>query len=155
VFDRKPHSHVKMLRALYADFGLLAQFASEDIVLHAGGSRGIMSGDYVGKPAVLAKEMELYRRSGGSLVLTADDIVANDYFGVVLGRLAANRHGHRFEGAVCGLWRFQDGLIVEHWENCADWPAAERFFVDECDHETSQETSPETNAEPSVQDSTE
>jgi ketosteroid isomerase-like protein len=120
-----------MLRAIYADFSLLEKFASEDIVLHAGGSRDIMTGDYVGRQAVLAKELELYRRSGGSLVMTADHVVANDHFGVVLGRLAANRDGHRFEGEICGLWRFQDGLIVEHWENCADWPAAERFFVDE------------------------
>lgn len=133
--DPKPHPHVEMLRAIYANFSLLAEFARDDIVLHAAGSRDIMTGDYVGKQAVLAKEMELYRRSGGSLVLTEDDIVANDYFGVVLGRLAANRDGHRFESQVCGLWRFQDGLIVEHWENCWDWPAAERFFVDEFDQE--------------------
>lgn len=139
MFDRKPHPHVEMLRAIYADFSLLAEFASDDIVLHAAGSRSIMTGDYIGKRAVLAKEMDLFRRSGGSLVLTADDIVANDYFGVVLGRLAANRHGHRFEGEVCGLWRFQGGLIVEHWENCADWPAAERFFVDEFDGEANAE----------------
>jgi hypothetical protein len=129
--DRTSHPNVEMLREIYADFGLLAKFASDDIVLHASGSRGIMTGDYVGKQAVLAKEMELYRRSGGSLVLTADDVVANDYFGVVLGRLVANRDGHPFEGEICGLWRFENGFIVEHWENCADWPAAERYFVDE------------------------
>lgn len=128
--DRE-HPHVALLRDIYADFGLLDKYASDDIVLHAGGARDIMAGDYVGKQAVLAKEMELYRRSGGSLVMTADHIVANDHFGAVLGRLTANRAGRRFEGEVCGLWRFRDGLIVEHWENCADWSAAERFFVDE------------------------
>jgi hypothetical protein len=127
----EPHPHVKMLRAIYADFSLLERYASEDIVLHAAGSRGIMTGDYIGKQAVLAKEMELYRRSGGSLVLTAAHVVANDHFGAVLGPIAANRDGHRFEGEFCGLWRFHDGHIVEHWENCADWPAAERFFVDQ------------------------
>jgi ketosteroid isomerase-like protein len=124
-----------MLRAIYRDFSLLAEFASDDIVLHAAGSRDIMTGDYFGKQAVMAKEMELYRRSGGSLVMTTDDIVANDNFGVVLGRLAADRNGQRFEGEICGLWRFENGVIVEHWENCADYPAAERFFVDEFDAE--------------------
>jgi ketosteroid isomerase-like protein len=125
------HPHVALLRRIYADFGLLDKYASDDMVLHAGGSRDILAGDYVGKQAVLAKEMELYRRSGGSLVMSADHIVANDHFGAVLGRLTARRDGRRFEGEICGLWRFQSGLIVEHWENCADWPAAERFFVDE------------------------
>jgi hypothetical protein len=139
VLDGKPHPHVKMLRAIYADLSVLTEFASEDIVLHAAGPRdimpagsgGTMTGDYIGKRAVLDRAMELYRRSGGSLVMTPGDIVANDYFGAVLGRLAANRESHRFEGEFCGLWRFHDGHIVEHWENAADWPAAERFFMDE------------------------
>ncbi|MBP2327567.1 ketosteroid isomerase-like protein [Kibdelosporangium banguiense] len=137
--DRTPHSNVELLRAVYADFRLLNEFARQDMVLHAAGSRGILTGDYVGKQAVLARVLELYRRSGGSLVLSADDIVANDHFGVVLGRLAANRAGRRLEGEVCGVWRFQDGLIVEHWENCADWPAAERFLIDEFDEEADAE----------------
>lgn len=129
--ERRPHPYAEMLRAIYEDFGLLQKFASEDIVLHTGGARDIFAGDYVGKQAVLAREMELYRRSEGSLVMTADHIVANDYFGSVLGRFGANRDGKRFVAEVCGLWRFQDGLIAEHWENCADWRAAESFFVDE------------------------
>jgi ketosteroid isomerase-like protein len=129
-----------MLRAIYADFSLLEKFASEDIVLHASGSRDIMTGDYVGKQAVLAKEMELYRRSGGSLVMATDHIVANDHFGAVLGRFSANRNGNRFEAEICGLWRFRDGVIVEHWENCSDWPAAEHFFVDEFAKESTSNT---------------
>lgn len=128
--DRKPHPNEQTLRAIYADLSLLEKFASEDIVLHAHGSRNILTGDYVGKQAVLAREMELYRRSGGTLAMTADHIVANDHFGAALGRFTANRDGTPFVGEICGLWRFEDGLIVEHWENCADWPAAERFLVD-------------------------
>lgn len=130
-----PHPNVELLRTIYQDFSLLAKFASDDIVLHAGGTRGIMAGDYVGKQAVLAKEFELYQRAGGSLVMRADHIVANDHFGAVLGKLVANRDGEVFEGEICGLWRFADGVIVEHWENCADWTAAERFFIDEFDAE--------------------
>lgn len=129
--SHQEHPHVALLRHIYADFRRLYKYASDDIVLHAGGARGIMAGDYVGKQAVLAKEMELYRRSGGSLTMTADHIVANDHFGAVLGRLTAHRAGGRFVGEVCGLWRFEGGRIVEHWENCANWSAAERFFVDE------------------------
>lgn len=129
--EHEPHPHVEILRAVYGDFGLLQKYASDEIVLHAGGTRDILAGDYRGKQAVLAREMELYRRSGGSLVMTADHIVANDHFGAVLGRFTADRDGDRFVGEVCGLWRFADGLIAEHWENCADWPAAERFFAAE------------------------
>jgi hypothetical protein len=131
VSGNSSHPNAQLLRAIYADFSLLDKYASDDIVLHAGGTRGIMAGDYVGKQAVLAKEAELYRRSGASLAVVADHIVANDHFGALLGRFTANRDGERFESEICGLWRFEDGLVVEHWENCADWAAAERFFVDE------------------------
>jgi len=133
------HPNAEMLRAIYADFSLLAQYASDDVVLHASGTRDIMTGDYIGKAAVLAKEMELFVRSGGTLAIIADHIVANDHFGAVLGRFTANRNGKPFEGEVCGLWRFKDGVIIEHWENCADWPAAERYFVDEFFAETATE----------------
>jgi ketosteroid isomerase-like protein len=147
VFDRTPHPHEEMLRAIYADLSLLTEFASEDIVLHAAGprgimaagSRGVMTGDYIGKRALLAREIELFRRSGGSLAMIPDGIVANDYFGAVLGRLTANRHGRRFAGEFCGLWRFHDGHIVEHWEHAADWPAVERFFMDEFDDDAGAE----------------
>lgn len=147
MFDRTPHPHVEMLRAIYADLSLLTEFASEDIVLHAAGPReptpggsGGITGDYTGKRAVLARATELLRRSGHSLLMTPGDIIANDYFGAVLGHLTANRHGHRYEGNFCGLWRFQDGRIVEHWENAADWPTAQRFFVDEFDDEANPPT---------------
>src|SRR5262249_50786190 len=123
--------NAKTLRAIYSDFSLLEKYAGDDIVLHAAGSRDIMTGDYVGKQAVLAKELELFARSGGTLALVVDHIVANEHFGVMIGRFTANRDGKPFEGEVCGLWRFRDGLVVEHWENCADWAAAERYFVDD------------------------
>lgn len=122
--------HEEILRAVYDDLSLLEKFASDDIVLHAHGKRGILSGDYVGKQAVMARELELYRLSGGTLRMTADHIVANGSFGAVMGRFTANRAGKPFAADVCGLWRFADGLIAEHWENCTDWPAAERYFLD-------------------------
>jgi ketosteroid isomerase-like protein len=140
--DYRSHPNVTTLRAIYRDFSLLADYASRNMVLHAHGSRGIMAGDYFGKHAALCKEMELHRRSGGSLVISADHIVANDHFGVMLGRVAANRDGHEFEGEICGVWRFRDGVIVEHWENCADWPAAERFFLEEFNNEAYPDSTP-------------
>jgi ketosteroid isomerase-like protein len=146
VLDSKPHPHMEMLRAIYADFSLLAEYASDDIVLHAAGSRGILTGDYFGKEAVLAKEMELFRRSGESLAMPPDDVTANDYFGVVLGHVTAERNGRRYEGEFCGIWRFDNGHIVEHWEHCADYPAAERFFVDEFDEEVGAEPADASHA---------
>jgi ketosteroid isomerase-like protein len=135
VIEDKPHPNAEKLAAVYADFGLLAEHASDDIVLHAAGSRGILTGDYFGMDAVLAKEMELFRRSGETLVMTPQHIVADDHFGVVMGQITANRNGRPFEGHFCGLWRFEQGRIVEHWEHCADWPAAEQYFVDDFDRE--------------------
>jgi len=54
-------------------------------------------------------------------------ITANDYFGAVLGVLRAHLDGDNLAMPFCGLWRFRDGLIVEHWENGYDVSAMTRF----------------------------
>lgn len=116
-----PHPHCAMLRAVYADVTRLLDHAAENVVLHPA-TRAVdpRVPDVVGKGAVRAWQRDLLRATGGTLVLDAQQISANDYFGTVLGTLTA-RFGDREMGQpFCGLWRFQDGRITEHWENVYD-----------------------------------
>ncbi|MGA5285406.1 nuclear transport factor 2 family protein [Streptomyces griseoincarnatus] len=110
------HPNVRILGTVYADLLRLEEFAAPDIVLHPadrsiGGALRCQ-----GKDAVLAHERDLIRATGGTLVMETEHIVANDHFGAVLGTLRACRP-RTFAMPFCGLWRFADGLIVEHWEN--------------------------------------
>ncbi|MBV7698643.1 nuclear transport factor 2 family protein [Streptomyces sp. TRM70350] len=122
------HPHVRILEAVYADLLRLADFAAPDIVLHPA-HRGTDDGRVLrGKDAVLAHERNLVRATDGTLVMDTDHIVANGYFGAVLGTLRASRP-RTFAMPFCGLWRFADGLIIEHWENAHAPHALQQFLA--------------------------
>ncbi|WP_448096924.1 nuclear transport factor 2 family protein [Luteibacter yeojuensis] len=116
-----PHPNIQTLRAIYADLRCIDRYCDDHIVLHTA-ERGASGGpdQVVGKAAVLAKELDLIRLSGNTLVMEVHDIVANDYFGAVMGILRTHRDGSTMGMPFCGLWRFRDHRIVEHWENAYD-----------------------------------
>ena len=128
------HPNVKMLRALYADLTRLGEFAADDMVLHAA-EREVCSdpsaGRIVGKKAAVAKERDLIRLTGGTLVMDVEHIAANDHFGAVFGVLRAHRGAATLAVPFCGVWRFRDGLITEHWENAYDLSAFGIFLASE------------------------
>jgi SnoaL-like domain len=122
------HRNVIILQEIYADLTRLEDHASDDIVLHEAEREQDASG-YVGKPAAVQKERELIGESGGTLVMDVHQIMANDHYGAALGVLRAHHGDDTLAVPFCGLWRFEDGLIVEHWENAYDVPALRRFLT--------------------------
>jgi ketosteroid isomerase-like protein len=123
------HPNVEILRAVYADLTRLEDYASDDMILHSA-ERTDDDGRYVGRHAAVTKEHDLIRMTGGTLVMDVEKVVANDCFGAVLGVLRAHRDGHVLAVPFCGLWRFRDGLIAEHWENAYDVPAIAHFLAE-------------------------
>jgi ketosteroid isomerase-like protein len=122
-----PHPNVETLRAVYTDLARIGEYTSDDVVLHAA-ERGPTDIRYVGRRAVVAKEKELIWLTDNTLVMDVGQIVADDHFGAVLGVLRAHRDGDAVAVPFCGLWRFRDGLIVEHWENAYDLAGLTRFL---------------------------
>ncbi|MBB5867268.1 hypothetical protein F4553_000647 [Allocatelliglobosispora scoriae] len=110
-----PHPHAEILLVLYTDFSLLDRYAADDVVLHRA-DRVVGDPPVVGKEAVLRHEAALLELTGGTLRMDVQHIAANDHFGAVLGVLRSTRP-QPVAMPFCGLWRFEDGLIVEHWEN--------------------------------------
>ncbi|MFI7122055.1 nuclear transport factor 2 family protein [Amycolatopsis sp. NPDC049868] len=121
------HPNVNTLRMIYADLRRLGEFAADDVVLHTADREVNPVGAKVrGREAVVGKERELIALTGDTLFMDVQDIVANDFFGAVTGILRAHRDGKVLAVPFCGVWRFVDGRIVEHWENAYDLSA----FVD-------------------------
>ncbi|UMP06792.1 nuclear transport factor 2 family protein [Amycolatopsis sp. EV170708-02-1] len=123
-----PHPNVNVLLSIYADLTRIGEYACDDIVLHAA-ERGSGNGRHTGKRAVVAKEQALIRLTGNTLVMDVEQITANDHFGAVLGVLRAHRGDENLAVPFCGLWRFRDGKVVEHWENAYDQSALTRFVT--------------------------
>jgi predicted SnoaL-like aldol condensation-catalyzing enzyme len=131
------HPNIATLRSIYEDLRRIEHHADEDMVLHtAQRFGGPDPGRIDGKAAVVAKMQALIDESGHTLKMSVDSIVANDYFGAVLGSIRA-RHGDREIGMpFCGLWRFRDGCILEHWENSYDIAALDAFMRGEARDES-------------------
>jgi len=72
----KSHFNTETLRAIYADLSCIAEYADDNVVLHTA-ERGVASqpSQVFGKEAVLAKELELIRLTGNTLVMEVQDIV--------------------------------------------------------------------------------
>ena len=125
-------SNIEILRAVYADLSRIGEYCDNDVVLHTA-DRGASGGpsEVVGKQAVLDKELSLIALTGSTLRMEVQNIIANEHFGAVLGVLRANRDSHAIGMPFCGLWRFHNGRIVEHWENAYDVSALSNFLVGE------------------------
>ncbi|GAA2611987.1 nuclear transport factor 2 family protein [Actinomadura fulvescens] len=128
------HPNATMLRAVYADLSTIGRYLDDDVVLHAA-ERSIagMTATHHGRQAVLDKELALIRATEGTLVMDVEQVCANDHFGAVTGRLRAHRQGRRIAMPFCGLWRFRDGRILEHWENAYDAAALGAFLSGDLD----------------------
>jgi hypothetical protein len=109
------HPHVAILRALYTDLPTLGKYAAEDIVLHPA-DRTQSPAEIRGVDAAVAHERTLVALTDDTLSMDVQHISANDHFGAVLGVLRATRP-RTIAMPFCGLWRFADGRIIEHWEN--------------------------------------
>lgn len=112
-----------VLAAIYADLSSIGDYLADDAVLHPAepGSPTV-----VGRDSIIAHEKALIRATEGMLVMQVQNIATNAHFGTVLGTLIAaqtDANGKRKKMVTmpfCGLWRFRDGLIVEHWEHDYD-----------------------------------
>ena len=115
------HGNVAMLREIYADLTKLKQYASDSIVLHTA-EREISGATkrVVGRDAVDNKERELIEMTNGTLVMDVQGITANAHFGAVTGVIRGEAKQGVINMPFCGLWRFENGEIVEHWENAYD-----------------------------------
>ncbi|KAI0154961.1 hypothetical protein GGR57DRAFT_101440 [Xylariaceae sp. FL1272] len=113
-------SHRDLLLYLYEDLTKLEQVASQDIVLHRFDNS---SSPLKGLEAAQAHEEALVAATGGTLYMDVESVVANSHFGAVIGILRAQCPGlDDLAVPFCGLWRFADGQLVEHWENAAADP---------------------------------
>lgn len=126
----KKHPNIEILRTIYADLTRITEYADDDIVLHTA-DRDIpgRATRVVGKEAVLTKELDLIRLTDKTLIMDVRDIIANDHFGAVLGILRARLNGRENAMPFCGLWRFRNGRIIEHWENAYDAVALDHVLT--------------------------
>ncbi|WP_460072996.1 nuclear transport factor 2 family protein [Streptomyces sp. YKOK-I1] len=117
--DENDHPNVSTLRTIYGSLSSsVAEFVADDVVLHIpvrdpDGNRIQIRG----KEKVLEYEAASIKIAADILDISVEHIYANDFFGVAFGKMMI---GDDLATPFCGLWRFADGKITEHWENPYD-----------------------------------
>lgn len=114
------HPNADRLADAYGDMRRYTDLMSDDVVVHSQGSRGIATGDWIGKPAVVKRMEDLWARSGESYVMTATAIAASDAFGCVMARLTAAHptEDRSMDVQICGVWRFDDESSLVWQDTC-------------------------------------
>lgn len=127
-------ANLSLLQSLYQDLSRISEFVSQDVVLHPA-DRDLFNPPRKpvrGVAAVQAHEDALIAATGGTVVMDVQNIIVNENFGTVLGVLRATKAGGDLGDLAipfCGVWRFQDGKPVEHWENAANPRALEEWLL--------------------------
>jgi ketosteroid isomerase-like protein len=126
------HPNLDSARAGYAafaagDMAALNDAISDDIVWHSGGSN-ILSGDYVGKPAVFEFFGRIAEETGGSFTNDIHDMLANDDHGVALVNQAATRGGKTLAAKSIHVFHMKDGKMTEFWAYPEKQEAFDEFW---------------------------
>jgi hypothetical protein len=111
------------------DLTAVSDLLSDDIVWHSGGSN-VLTGDYVGKEAVLGFFGLLMQESGGSFRNDIHDMLANDEHGVALVTMSATRGGESFEGRMVHVFHMSDDKMTEFWAIPEDQSGYDEFWMD-------------------------
>ena len=128
------HPNLERARAGYeafaaGDLAAVSDLFSDDIVWHSGGSN-VLTGDYVGKEAVLGFFSLLMQESGGSFRNDVHDMLANDEHGVALVTVSATRGDESFEGNVIHVFHMSDAKMTEFWSYPEDQNRFDEFWID-------------------------
>jgi ketosteroid isomerase-like protein len=109
------------------DMGTLGSLFADDAVWHVGGSGGL-AGDKQGKEAIMAYFGELYSRSGGTMKVELQDVIAGERHTVGLQTSQAQRNGKSMaqQGAI--VFDLKDGKVTEVNEFLEDTAQASDFW---------------------------
>ena len=100
----------------------MATLLADDVVYHLPGNY-LGGGDIRGFEELLARGRQYAPSFDGPSRTEIIDVVANDHFAFTTERHIASRNGHKLDGIVCGVWRFDNDRATELWSHHAD-PAA-------------------------------
>jgi uncharacterized protein len=109
------------------DMGTLTELFADDAVWYAPG-RGSLSGTRRGRDEILSLFGELMTRSGGTLVVTLDEVVGGDNHTVALNTNRATRNGTTLEQEAVVVFQLRDGRVTEAHQFFDDTASNDEFW---------------------------
>lgn len=123
------HPNALILRAGYDDPPVHATIFTDTFIAHTPG-RNQISGDWQGQSRMAEHLARIRKLSSNTMSVTplTHFALANDGFGVVFSRANASRGSKKLDQYVCGVWRFDQGKLAEHWELVSDPQTWDEFW---------------------------
>ena len=126
-----PHASEARCRRVYADLarGELERardLLAADVVCHIPG-RSSLAGDFYGRDEVLEILRRLAAVSGGTSMIRAEDVLANDRHVAVLAEHRCQLGSETYEGRGITVARMENGEAVEVWVLAGDPYGADEF----------------------------
>jgi ketosteroid isomerase-like protein len=120
-----------VVRSLYearerGDLDGAAQLIAPDVVWHEPYE---YLGTLHGRDAVIGAIRQSMEETGGTFALHVTDLLASDRHVVALVDFSAERHGGRMSGREIGVFRVENGQIIEVWFYTAEDPDAVSEFM--------------------------
>lgn len=124
------HPNARLLKRLYeGDRAALYDAMAPDYVAHVPGN-SMVAGDYHGVHGHIDHIERFMTLTGGTMRKQLPGVfLADDHWGLVPSRLLAQRGAATLDLQGFGLWRFEDGRVVEHWGLVSDQAAFDSFFA--------------------------
>ncbi len=112
------HENARLVREFYEarasdDFDTILSILAEDVVWREPDVGSEHTGDLHSAEAVLAMIREAQSLTGGTFVLTPQEIIANGEHAVAMIDWTAMREDKALEGKEVAVYRIRDGKIVE------------------------------------------
>ena len=121
-------SNVELLKKIYANPDLVFEHLHPDFTLHSPGNSPI-AGTFHGAEGIREHFADMDARSTGSFNHDVHEAyLADENWGMVVHCMQGERNGVHLDMWGFGLWRFKDGLIIDHWENVADPKLWDQFW---------------------------
>lgn len=121
-------SSIELLKKIYNDANLVFDYLHPDFTLHSPG-QNLIAGTYYGADGIREHFADMERLSGGSFNHDVHEtFLADDNWAMVVHCMEGERNGKRMNMWGFGLFRFKDGLIIDHWESVADQNQWDNFW---------------------------
>ncbi|MGH2727680.1 MAG: nuclear transport factor 2 family protein [Actinomycetota bacterium] len=109
------------------DIERVAQLIHPDVLWHVGGSSAL-AGIYKGHDELFALLGRLGEVTGGSISISARDILTSEDHVIVLTTLKAEREGRTIEDDGVAVFKVVDGRATEVWVFAENQGAMDAFF---------------------------
>lgn len=114
-------SNLELLKRIYAkDREALFGNMREDFTVHSPG-QNILAGTYVGAQAFKDHIARIHALTDNTFKEELQGtFFADETWGLVVHWMTAQRNGKSLATWGFGLWRFENGLLTDHWESVGD-----------------------------------